>query len=92
MPSVTCTREVYQQQQQSYNTQYCRQLQIEPLATKPLRYSCNRSFSHQILNRHQKENEMTSLFKRQLILCTIEALKRSLEDQSNVLSGLNDNC
>lgn len=34
--------------------------------------------------------DMASLQKRQLILCTIEDLKRNLEDQSIELNGLND--
>lgn len=55
-------------------------------------YSANRSFSHQMLNENgnPSDNELAMIHKRQLILSTIEDLKRNLEDQSIELCGLND--
>lgn len=41
-------------------------------------------------NMNTSENDIAMFHKRQLILNTIEDLKRNLEDQSIELSGLND--
>lgn len=56
-------------------------------------FECNSNQSNGTLSgssANVSENDLAMLNKRQLILNTIEDLKRNLEDQSIELCGLND--
>lgn len=78
-----------QRQRQLYNSQQ-RQTNCTP---NQFDHLSSLSSSHQIPNGNvlSSDNEIKLLHKRQLILNTIEDLKRSLEDQSTELCSLNNN-
>lgn len=81
-----------QRQRQLYNNTNCLQRQTN-ITSNQIDHLSSLSSSHPIPNGNvlSSDNEIKLLHKRQLILNTIEDLKRSLEDQSTELCSLNNN-